>query len=763
MDLWDFNKIWKEIIGDFPHLIWEDIASPNVPLVLITSCQSLDLTNTQYILQNNVSSNSTCFTINANNITLNGQGYSITYGLNGTGSQYGIYILGNTTTVSNFTLVEGNNSGTSKYGIYVRNTNNNTINNIIINTSGPSSYGIRIDSGSYNTLSNNIIITIGSADGIRMSPSNQNYNIISNNIITTSTSSARGIYSDSSFNNTFRNNYITTTHSTSEGIYFESGSDGNLFYDSFINASLTNDIYLSYSTSGTINFTNVTLGDSSGPNIDTLSPSRVNVHWYLGVYVNNGSNAVENANVTAKNVSGSIIFSQLTNSTGRIPIQIVLQYWRNGSTTMDQNNHTFNISKVGYPTLIKSINITSNRDEIFTLGQINSCATLNEADIVYYLGSDLSSTGTCINIVNRNITLNCNGFSITYATGGSSNTYGVDVSGNLSTIKNCNITEGTTTGGSKFGIRLNRVYNATLKNNIIRSIGTSSSYPIGFVASNGNNITENYLLAEGSSGYGIFIDDSNNNTVEGNNITSVLFYPLTINDISNGNRIVANNLTTNSSNWGSRLSGAGNRNNNLFINNIQLSKGGGLILITATNNLTMFSDYLSSTGTGSTAAGLTIFDGHHNFTLHDSILNATNVRDLLIRSSVKGGEWNLINVTNGSSSSFEKTWETGANGTLNVYWYLDIEVKNSIGNPINEANVTVLNRFNNFQFSQLTDTNGRIQKQILQDYKQNNTGGSSFTYYSNYTINVTKTGYIIQSKSINMSTNRFEIFNLNSE
>ena len=53
----------------------------------VSSCQTLSTANTVYTLTQNVSSNGTCFTITANNVTLDGQGYQVTYGINGSNNK----------------------------------------------------------------------------------------------------------------------------------------------------------------------------------------------------------------------------------------------------------------------------------------------------------------------------------------------------------------------------------------------------------------------------------------------------------------------------------------------------------------------------------------------------------------------------------------------------------------------------------------------------------------------------------------------------
>ena len=51
----------------------------SVNAVDISPCQTLSSADTVYILTANVSSSGTCFTITANNIILNGNGYNISY------------------------------------------------------------------------------------------------------------------------------------------------------------------------------------------------------------------------------------------------------------------------------------------------------------------------------------------------------------------------------------------------------------------------------------------------------------------------------------------------------------------------------------------------------------------------------------------------------------------------------------------------------------------------------------------------------------
>ncbi|MBI2449275.1 hypothetical protein HYV49_03175, partial [Candidatus Pacearchaeota archaeon] len=401
-------------------LVFTFLVSPN-----INSCQILGQANTVYYLTQNVSSNGTCFTITANNITLDGNISKITYGINGTGGQYGIYVTGyNKTTLKNLRIEEGNNSGSVKHAIYFINVNNATIYNNTIRTNTTSSYGIIIEEdGSFNNISNNnisisgtgasgifwevggnqfvsgnIINTSGlNSPSIQFGGSSSNI-IIDNNIYSNGTgfvfdgnnnkfnnntliiTGGNGIQLNGGNNNTLSNFSIVASYVSSHGILFGNTNNNATFYNGRINAShpSSNDTQFGATSSGILNFTNVTLANNK-IGFASGSTARLNVHWYVDALANypNGSFA-GNTNITGYNVSKSIAFSQLTGSNGRIARQTVLSYWRNATVFSDQNNYTFNATLVdGSQNLSQSWNISTNRDLLFTFSDIYPVITIN--------------------------------------------------------------------------------------------------------------------------------------------------------------------------------------------------------------------------------------------------------------------------------------------------------------------------------------------------------------------------------------------------
>ncbi|MCK4809126.1 MAG: hypothetical protein KAS90_05875, partial [Candidatus Aenigmarchaeota archaeon] len=152
----------------------------------ISSCSNLSTAGSIYTLTTNVSSADTCFTIEADNITLDCDGYTITYSQSSVG-----YAINNSGGYDNITIKNCNIiiSSTTMYAhaIYTSGMENSTITNNTINISNPSGFfqfGILFDSSSLNTISDNTIITYGAADHAIRIEYSSNSNNISSNILT---------------------------------------------------------------------------------------------------------------------------------------------------------------------------------------------------------------------------------------------------------------------------------------------------------------------------------------------------------------------------------------------------------------------------------------------------------------------------------------------------------------------------------------------------------------------------------------------------
>jgi hypothetical protein len=122
-----------------------------------------------------------------------------------------------------------------------------------------------------------------------------------------------------------------------------------------------------------------------------------------------------------------------------------------------------------------------------------------------------------------------------------------------------------------------------------------------------------------------------------------------------------------------------------------------------------------------------------------------------------------INASIDAGNLFFSSFDGADVANISIINYLDVNVTNSTVDPINGAVVNITNVNGTSIFNGTTNSTGSITRQnitYLDVYRigaaQNN------SYYSNHTINVSATGYVNQSREVNMTTNRQEDFTLNT-
>lgn len=181
----------------------------NVKAVVQSACGNFTTPNTEYTLNQSVSSTSTCFTFQRNNITLDLNGYLINYSRSSLG--YGAFFAGaNNSIIKNGLINEGIVTTSSKHPVYIINSQNNTIKNNSIIGKSSTNYAIYITGASSirHLIEGNTINQTGS-NGIAIYPSGGNYHIIKdNNIYYTATISA--IRGATGWTNYTNNTIITT-------------------------------------------------------------------------------------------------------------------------------------------------------------------------------------------------------------------------------------------------------------------------------------------------------------------------------------------------------------------------------------------------------------------------------------------------------------------------------------------------------------------------------------------------------------------------
>ncbi|RLI90746.1 MAG: hypothetical protein DRO95_05610, partial [Candidatus Altiarchaeales archaeon] len=386
-----------------------------------------------------------------------------------------------------------------------------------------------------------------------------------------------------------------------------------------------------------------------------------------------------------------------------------------------------------------------NRSETRTIGigaNLTRCAVLIDADTQYNLTQNVSSSGTCMQINANNITLDCRGYKIKYST--SFVGYGVDDSGgyDYTTIKNCNIVQGSTSNDS-YGIYFNGVTNGLIKNNNITTTSDELGIGIRIESSSTNTLANNKIITSGQYSYGIYLKFSSGSNVLANNTISTSGYSgYGILLYSSSTNILANNTISTSGYSGDGIYLYISSNSNTISNNTISTSNTwsyGILLYTSSNSNTLSSNTISTSGTN--AYGIYLYDSDNNNITSCSVnASYSNTGDLCLRDAdnIKVIDTNYTDIYYYDSTS--DLWR---------YWYLDVYVNDTTGNPVNQSNVTAWNVNNEQQFSELTQANGYITRKTLLEYSQFNcpTGYHSTakfgceTFYTNYTINATKTGY----------------------
>lgn len=481
-----------------------------VNIVGVTSCGILDKANTAYILQNNVTSTGTCFTVQANNITLDCQDYTINYSSNGGDQKYGIYSTQNLTTVKSCVIKEGKSTGTNGYGIYFNGGENGTINNNTITTIGDGSIGIDLS----------------------LSPNS----IVSNNIITASGFIAMGIYLDLNPNSTFLNNTITTSGSLATGIYnpISSTFSGNKI------TVLSNDAYCIEFGSPANNLLYNNLFNSTNNFVLTGEKNYWNTSQQSGARVyNNGTNIGGNyyTNATATGFS-DVCADANTNGFCDLPYNVSTGTSCSGASCGNNTDY------LAY----------SNK---YSVGG-SSCGTLSTPNSIYTLANNVTSTGTCFTVGALNVTIDCQGYLINYSTSGALG-YGVYSTYNSTNVKNCIISEGNITV-NKHAIWFNGASNGTISGNTIRIVNDSIGIYLSFDSF--NSVLNNTIVTSSNNALGVYLYSSTSNAFS-NNIITVLgvgFYLL----VGSNSNVFSNNIVATYGSWGRGIYVYSNTNNNSF-------------------------------------------------------------------------------------------------------------------------------------------------------------------------------------------------------
>jgi parallel beta-helix repeat protein len=269
----------------------------------INSCRNLSVPGSYDLIQN-ISATGACIVINANNVTLDCHGYTIT----GPGYDIGIYLnFTSGVTIKNCRITNFGN------GIWAYYSSNNTI---MTNTANLNSGGIELYNSSNNILTNNTANL--NLDGIKVLSSSNNV-ILTGNTANSNFGAGIELYGNS--NSTLTGN---TANSNYYGILVWT-STNNLLTNNIANLNSYSGILLQYSannnivTSNTANsnqYSGIYLEWSANNNIVTSNTANSNQQFGIGVTSTSSYPTVNNTfnnNTANSNYYG--IYSYYSNST----------------------------------------------------------------------------------------------------------------------------------------------------------------------------------------------------------------------------------------------------------------------------------------------------------------------------------------------------------------------------------------------------------------------------------------------------------------
>jgi hypothetical protein len=249
--------------------------------------------------------------------------------------------------------------------------------------------------------------------------------------------------------------------------------------------------------------------------------------------------------------------------------------WYKDGIIQNNNYDNFTASWTNYGNKVISVNGTNINGmtetiiwTITVLNKINisSCGNLNQANTIYYLNSNISSTGTCLTIGANNITLEGQGKTINYST--TRIGYGIVDTGGYDNIiiRNLTLKQQNSAYSYSHGIYFKNVVDSRAENINVITIGSSSDGI--YLSSSGSNTLSNFNISTtGTSAYGIYTTLSNSNLfsgfdikTSGNNGHGIYISSSNYNNFSNmvilasGNGIRINSANSNTIKDGSIIS-----------------------------------------------------------------------------------------------------------------------------------------------------------------------------------------------------------------
>ncbi len=349
----------------------------------------------------------------------------------------------------------------------------------------------------------------GSASAFGINPNSNGVLMIRNALFFAANSVERnnfGIYLTNSSNNSVNNTNISTSGLNSYGVFVADDSANNSLYNTIFSDTVE---WLSSDAGSESNFTNTTFWTTNG-SINFLELFNVSgevnaTRSLLNISLNNSF--LNSTNLSFLNVSAQITLNDVSFSN---PMPLA-DFDDDG---IFEECFFDNCTEESFAGNVFIFNVSHFTSYAAGKSSITDCGNVAESNI---LSTNISSAETCLNIITDNVELDCNGFTITYDTGGTGEDAGINVSDrNNITIKNCIVSDGDSGGSNGVGILFTRVNNSLAENNTIQTNGIANNHGIRLENSSNQNIINNTnITTSGTTSYGIFLADSNstfNNT-----------------------------------------------------------------------------------------------------------------------------------------------------------------------------------------------------------------------------------------------------------
>ena len=754
--------------------LWNMSENLTISEGILDSCANIATAGMTYNLSQNISINgATCINISAANITLDCAGFSIT-GSNTTATfgvysnqlnttikncvisnfSTGIYINGDSADFANITnnsitltystscsptngacnaiflngpdnsVVQNNSASAYQYTLSLYGTtDSNTIQHNYLNASYR--YGIRAESASSNTFQYNyvsspgygIYVTGGSSNIIQYNNvsvslyddalylASTSSNTVQYNNLTTTRDYALHLHTVSG--NTISQNYMQSAASTGGSVAnFASSANTNIFSNNTLNN--TNSGYAIFIGGGTGNtfYNNTILTSSALPAIYIVSPQTGNTFYYNNI---TGSNWVSDAGSgNFYNYSGIGNIYYFSNGVGAWEVYDAID--ASGDTWADAG------SNVPFDSSLTEWTGSGNDSHPYTTAStaLSACANLSIAGATYTMQANASATGeSCFNITATNITLDCNGFSIT----GNSAAGMVAVYSNSSntTIKNCVIS------GFANGIAIE---------------GDSADY----ANISDNNITITYstsCTADGGVCSAIYLEGADYSIISGNKGTSNK-QTITLYGGASFNTIEYNSFTATTTPVAYLYSSSGNT---IQYSNFTAANNNAFYLTTSSNSNVLQFNRISS----SSSATLYILSSSTNNTIQNNSISTTTYQAIyliansnIIRYNNITGTYNTIRLFGASSNNITGNYirassnnpnygsvVVASSSNSNTLWN---NLINSSSSGSDEAKPVYLNSGNHNQFynNTIISSSSALTPAIYIDASQTNN-----TFYNN--------------------------------